>query len=1070
MHPRDRSLASVWSPFLLSVWVVAAQAAEAPPPADIVKFAGLSAAEAAREATLPEGFRMHVFAAEPDVRQPIAFCLDHRGRVWVAEGLTYPRRAPEGQGRDRILVLEDTDGDHRFDKRTVFMEGVNLISGLEVGFGGVWIGAAPYLMFVPVADWDNPRPAGEPRILLDGWNYTADTHETLNTFTWGPDGWLYGCHGVFCPSHVGKPGAAEEVRQWVDAAAWRYHPVRHVFEVFTEGGSNPWGIDFDEHGQLWSEMCVIPHLWHMIQGARIERQGGLHYAIDAAEAGRNARHRDARSRKPVFPHVYEDIKFHGDHLHWLGNQGPHAANARSDAAGGGHAHAGLMVYLGAGWPAEYRNQLFIGNIHGQRLNVDILERRGSGFVGRHGADFLNFNDTWSQTLNQLYDQDGSVFIIDWYDKNQCHHNREDGHDRANGRVYKVVYRDQKVSRLDVAARSDAELVALVTSKNEFLSRHARRVLQERAAAAAARQESTADLPAELAAFAKLRAAAAGMPALEALREVANTGTDTAARLRAMWGLHVTGAVTPEDYGRWVRDPDEWVRAWTIRLFFENHALVFSGDNRVTSLAESAMQALGRLAAADPSPLVRLHIASALQRVPVERRWPVVSELLKHAEDDADHNLPLMYWFAVEGCVATEPVRALEWAKTAAIPRLRQFTARRFAAAALENPAPAGNGSRAQLDTLIRVLAETSEAAIRLDILRGLAAALRPGQSVPMPSGWDAVEAALVAVADVETRALAQAVGLAFGSSKAREGLKATAQDTGVEAGARRRALETLLAFRDPALVPFLAARVNDPALGAVAIRALAAYDDPATPVALLKAYGSLGDREKRDALATLASRATFAEPLMVAIAEGRMPRSVLTADLLRQLGKLKSAAVNDRLKQVYGTMRESAPDKQAEIERHKRMYYAGGSQPGDAARGRVVYEKACAQCHTLFDSGGKVGPDLTGSNRQDLDYILQNILDPNAVIPNEYRASTVETKDGRSLTGIVKNQDDTGLVLATQNETLNLRRADIQSVQQSELSMMPEGLLTPLAEQEIRDLIYYLGRPGQAAFPPGYKP
>src|SRR5205807_5918099 len=175
-------------------------------------------------------------------------------------------------------------------------------------------------------------------------------------------------------------------------------------------------------------------------------------------------------------------KQHGDHVHWAGNLGPHAANARSDAVGGGHAHAGVMCYLGESWPSEYRGKLFIGNIHGQRVNMDIPERSGSGFVGRHGKDFLNFNDTWSQTLNQTYDQDGSVYIIDWYDKNQCHHTRVDGHDRSNGRIYKIVYNDQKMSRVDLAKLSDQELVKLVPSKNEFMSRHARQILQERGTA------------------------------------------------------------------------------------------------------------------------------------------------------------------------------------------------------------------------------------------------------------------------------------------------------------------------------------------------------------------------------------------------------------------------------------------------------------------------------------------------------------------------------------------------------------------------------------------------------------
>ena len=365
-----------------------AKIASESPPADVVPYAGLSPQDACDKASLPPGFKMHLFAGEPDIKQPIAFCLDDRGRVWVAEGYTYPRRhgdppsldrglsgrsdsefsnarkngraasadalRPTGPrsgarptpgqlqdifgGSDRILVFEDTNGDHHFDKRTVFLENLNLVSGLEIGFGGVWIGAAPYLMFVPVSDWDHPKPAGDPQILLDGWNYTVDTHEVLNTFTWGPDGWLYGCHGVFCPSHVGKPGAPESERQWMDAGVWRYHPTRHVFEVFTEGGSNPWGIDFDENGQLFAEMCVIPHFWHMIQGARIERQGGEHFCINHDESVRNEKYRDSRGRKPNYPFVYEDIKQHGDHVHWAGTKGPHAANARSDAAGGGHAH------------------------------------------------------------------------------------------------------------------------------------------------------------------------------------------------------------------------------------------------------------------------------------------------------------------------------------------------------------------------------------------------------------------------------------------------------------------------------------------------------------------------------------------------------------------------------------------------------------------------------------------------------------------------------------------------------------------------------------------------------------
>jgi putative membrane-bound dehydrogenase-like protein len=191
--------------------------------------------------------------------------FDHRGRLWVAEAYTYPKRAPEGQGIDQIVILEDTDQDGVFDSRKPFIEGLNLVSGLEVGFGGVWVGAAPYLMFIPDADGDDV-PDGKPQILLDGFGY-QDTHETLNALNWGPDGWLYGCHGVFTHSKVGKPGTPENQRTPMNAAVWRYHPTQHRFEVFAWGTSNPWGVDFNDHGQAFITACVIPHLYHVIQGA-----------------------------------------------------------------------------------------------------------------------------------------------------------------------------------------------------------------------------------------------------------------------------------------------------------------------------------------------------------------------------------------------------------------------------------------------------------------------------------------------------------------------------------------------------------------------------------------------------------------------------------------------------------------------------------------------------------------------------------------------------------------------------------------------------------------------------------
>ncbi|MCB1208724.1 MAG: VCBS repeat-containing protein, partial [Verrucomicrobiales bacterium] len=252
---------------------------------------GQSAQEAIKTMQLPAGFTAEVIAAEPDIVQPIAFTFDERGRIWVIEGNSYPKPRETGAGQDRILILEDKDGDGSFETKKVFCEGINLASGIELGFGGVWVGAAPYLMFIPDKDHDDkPDPVVQDEktfiqvpglnftayALLDGWG-SQDTHETLNSFIWGPDGWLYGCHGVFTHSLVGKPGTPDDQRIGINAGVWRYHPVRHEFEVFAEGTSNPWGLDYDQHGEFFVTACVIPHLYHIVPGGRYQRQAGQHF-------------------------------------------------------------------------------------------------------------------------------------------------------------------------------------------------------------------------------------------------------------------------------------------------------------------------------------------------------------------------------------------------------------------------------------------------------------------------------------------------------------------------------------------------------------------------------------------------------------------------------------------------------------------------------------------------------------------------------------------------------------------------------------------------------------------------
>lgn len=991
---------------------VAGVAAPNPLPLDAIKFAGLSPQEAVKAMTLPPGFRAQLYAAEPDVKQPVAFAIDDRGRLWVAEAYSYPIRQPEGQGKDRIVVFEDKDGDGKFDKRTVFMEGLNLVSGLEVGFGGVWVGAAPYFYFIPIADGDEPKPAGEPTVLLDGWGY-GDTHETLNTFSWGPDGWLYGCHGVFTHSAVGKPGTPDDARTKINAGIWRYHPTQHRFEVFAEGTSNPWGLDFNDHGHAIIEACVIPHLWHIIQGAHYQRQAGQHFN----------------------PHLYGNIMTIADHAHYAGKT-PHGGNNRSDSAGGGHAHAGLMVYLGGSWPEKYRGQAFMNNIHGARINMDILEPEGSGYVGKHGADFLLFNDAWSQIVNLQYDQDGSVYLIDWYDKQQCHTRNEGDHDRSNGRIFKVVYGDTKTTRVDLQKASDDELVMFLLRENEWLVRHARRILQERAAVG----KVSAGARKRLRDLLGLDGDAIKMKLSGEYHGVSSTE----AQLRVLWALHGIGGVGEADTLKLLKHPDAQVRAWAIQLACE------SGQP-----SERIVKAFGELAQSDVSPVVRLYLASAVQRLPLTQRWEIVGALHTHGEDATDHNLPMMAWFALEPLAAADFARALPLAAGSKLPRTLEFASRRIASL----------GTPEALGVLAGLLEKSSAEPQQLAILTGLSAALQGQRTAPLPAGWERVESKLGASNNAAIRSQTQGLSLTFGSSSALTSARATLADKGAALEARQRALEALLNVKDAALPPLLLELVTEPALRAAAIRGLAAFNDPKTPAALLAIYGSLPANEKRDVLLTLVSRAAFAQSLLAAIEENRVPVRDLSADIARQLRGLNQPNLTAQLDKVWGVTRETPADKLAMKAKYKLLIENTAMPKPDLSRGRALFAQTCAACHTLFGEGGKIGPDITGSNRADLDYLLHNILDPNAEIPNAYRTAMIELKDGRVLAGVANQQDPKVVTVVTPNETLSLPRSEIKTLTMAETSMMPEGLLNPWSERDVRDLIAYLRSPAQVPLP-----
>ncbi len=583
----------------------------------------LSPERSAERIKLPEGFRATLFAAEPDLIKPIAMTSDDRGRLWVIESHSYPNWLPEGkQGRDRILIFEDKKGTGHFDSCKVFWDKGTNLSGLAVGFGGVWLCATPHLLFIPIRPGED-KPAGPPQVVLDGWDLKAK-HNVFNCLVWGPDGWLYGCNGILSNSHIGRPGTEKAKRVAIDCGVWRDHPVKQTVEAFAWGTTNPWGLDFDDYGEMFITNCVIKHLFHVVPGAHYTRMFG----------------------QDLNPNCYRLMTSCADHIHWGGGDWTSSRGGKGshDTPGGGHAHAGAMVYLGDNWPDSYRNRIFMCNLHGNRVNQDVLERHGSGYVAHHGKDFLMAHDSWFRGLSLLYGPDGGVFVSDWHDTGECH-----DYDRVEpcGRIYKVTFGQPAAVRVDLSTKSDDELVRLQLHKNDWWVRQARRLLQERAYAGKLRKNVRSQL----------------VKMLDEQPEVPR-------KLRALWALHVTGPLDEKTLLGLLDSPHEVIRGWVVRLLVE--------DRRIS---EEAAKRFAEMARSDKSASVRLALASALQRLPLAQRWDIAEGLAGHAEDATDDNLPLMIWYGIEPLVRDDPDQATKLLTKCRIPLVRQYIARRIAATA-----------------------------------------------------------------------------------------------------------------------------------------------------------------------------------------------------------------------------------------------------------------------------------------------------------------------------------------------------------------------------------------------------
>jgi putative membrane-bound dehydrogenase-like protein len=996
----------------------AGMALAGPPDTETAQARALSPDRAASGFRVPPGFHAQVFAAEPDVENPIAMAWDPRGRLWVAENFTYAELPTKFDLslRDRVLILEDADGDGRFDRRSVFTEDVQMLTSVELGLGGVWLMCPPQLLFIPDRDGDD-LPDGPAEVVLDGFTPAGENHHTLaNGLRWGPDGWLYGRCGASSPGQVGRPGTPEAKRIPIRGGLWRYHPIRKRFEVLAHGTTNPGGHDWNALGEGFFINTVNGHLWHLIPGAHFARP----HTIEPN------------------PRVYRPIDQHADHYHWDNSRelayGP-STNPEDDLRGGGHAHSGLMIYLANQWPEADRGKLFTLNFHGRRFNVERLERRGSGYVGRHEPDINFATDPWFRGIDLGYGPDGGVFVLDWSDTGECHdHN---GVHRTSGRIYKFVYGQTnrpRSTRLDEL--EDRALVELHRHPSEWFVRQARRVLLDRSAGG------------------KLSPQAG-----KQLRSMAADSPDPALRLRAIWTLYGIGRLESAELQGLLRDHHESIRAWAIRLLTDHLPIdtIFSQQvDAAPSVPEELMAALVTLARDDPSGLVRLVLASTIQRVPVDRRLELATPLAARAEDASDHNLPGLIWTGLIPVADADPDGLVALAEGCRLPWLTRAISRRLVEDIDTRPAP--------INVLLGT-ARSNDEEFRVNVLAGLSEALAGRHRARKPENWDAFSARLGSSTDATVSAQLRNLDVLFGDGRALEEVKTIALDDKLNLDARKCALRTLVESRPPDLRSICERLIRVRFLNTVALRGLALSDDPAVGRLIASNYRAFHPSERSAALEALVSRPAFAKALLDQVAAGKIPRSDITAFHARQILGLGSPELSRRLSEVWGELRTTSSDRRGRISALKSGLDSRSLAGADRSRGRVVFEKVCASCHRLYGNGGDIGPDLTGSGRADLDYLIENIVDPSAVVSADYRMSVVAMADGRVLNALVKSRSDRTITLQTPTEALAVDREDVEVIKPSSLSLMPEGILDTLKPTEVRDLVAYLVHRTQVPLP-----
>lgn len=973
---------------------------------------GPSPQEALRKMKVADGFEVKLYASEPEIRQPVTMYFDERGRMWVIQYLQYPNpagltavkidqylrttydRLPEPplkgpKGADRITICEDTDGDGRADRFKDFVGGLNLATGLAIGHGGVFVVQPPYLLFYPDRNRDDV-PDSDPEVLLSRFGM-EDAHAFANSLQWGPDGWLYGAQGSTVTANI----RGVEFQQGI----WRYHPLTKEFELFSEGGGNTWGLDFDQKGNV-------------IAGTNFGDQIALHQVQGAYHLKNFGKHGELHN--PYAFGYFEHIPYKGFK--------------------GGHVTCGGIVYQGGSFPESFQNTYVAANLLANTVYWHVIEPKGSSFAGHFGGELLVANDNWFRPVDCALGPDGAVFVADWCDQRATHVDPTDNWDRSNGRIYRIQAkgaqpinavapekaRNNKVqgnassTAFDLNKLSSDELVQLLAHPNHWFAREARRLLAER------RDPNV----------------------VASLRAAILNGDGKRLALESLWALYLSGGFDEALGQQLLTHSHEYIRSWVIRLV---------GDTRRVS--PGLHRALLERARTDSSAVVRSQLACTSKRLPGEDALPIIRELLLRGEDTGDIHIPLLLWWALENKAISHRQAVLSlfsspqlWKATMVRQTIIERLARRYAA----------QGSELDFQSCGQLISAAPSGEDVTVLVRGMEMALAgrrlaepaPALTATIDRLWDASTATMPLIR----------LALRAGHRGAQVKALQLAKDPNVSEAERVRLIEVLgqTAQRDSIapLVELLKGSEKKP-IQFAALLALQRFPDSQVAKAVLDLYSKMPMDVRARARNLLFSRPSWALQSLQAVDAGVIQPSEVGLDQLRQIALHQDTELNKLVQKNWGKI-------QSESEGIKRARVGGiasilGQAKGDPARGKPLFQQNCGICHTLFGEGNNIGPDLSGADRKNRDLMLTSIVDPNVVIRKEYINHDVTTKDDRALSGLlVESTPQTITILDRNNQRTILPRAEVKQLRESSVSLMPEGILDLLQPQQIRDLLSYL--------------